>query len=359
MIKGAPARQFSPSAMLEDIVAIWPDRRPTPLIESPALAAIAGVGQLWLKVEADRPLGNFKSLGGTVAALRALARAVGAGSVADLLAQRPPNLPALICASDGNHGLAVAYAAQHVGSKATIFLPDAVSKCRIARIVAVGGTVRLVNGTYDAAVRAAIASAGRGEGLLIPDTTQNPGDQILCDVMAGYEMIVDEIIAQRPDCEREVPSHSFVQAGVGGLAAAMAKRFHELMPGSHKVIVVEPDGAACVSQALAAGRVVAISGDLQTNADMLSCGMASAPALAILLRHNCGSEIVTDSELDAALVILTQATGLGSTVSGAAGLAGLLHCARRDELRRPHDLNAQSSVLLCITEAAVPSAAIP
>lgn len=359
MIIGAADRQFSPSALLEDIAAIWPDHLPTPLIGSPELAAIAGVGQLLLKIEADRPLGNFKSLGGTVAALRAVARAVGAGSVADLLAQRPPELPTLICASDGNHGLAVAYAAQLVGGAAIIFLPDVVSQRRIERIAAVGGTVRPVTGTYDDAVHEAIASAGRGDGLLIPDTTQNPDDQVICDVMAGYEMIVDEIIARLPACEREVPSHSFVQAGVGGLAAAIAKRFHELRPGSHKVIVVEPDGAACVSQALAAGRVVAISGDLHTNAEMLSCGMASAPALDILLRHKCGSAVVTDSELDVALMTLTQATGLGSTVSGAAGLAGLLHCARSDELRRRHGLTAQSTVLLCITEAAAPCAANP
>lgn len=355
MTKDAATRQFSASTMREDIAAIWPDYRPTPLIESPELASIAGIGRIWLKVEADRPLGNFKSLGGSVAALRAVARAVGVGSVGELLARRPIEVPALICASDGNHGLAVASAAERIGGAATIFLPDIVSPYRIERIAAVGGTVRLVAGTYDDAVREAIASAGRGEGLLIPDTTQDPDEQIILDVMAGYEMIVDEIAAQLPDRERGVPSHIFVQAGVGGLAAAMAKRFQELMPEHpRKVIVVEPDAAACVSQALAAGRVVAISGDLHTDAEMLSCGMASAPALDTLLQHGAASMVVTDAELDAALAVLTQATDLRSTVSGAAGLAGLLGSARSDDLRLRYDLNAQSNVLLCITEGAAP-----
>jgi diaminopropionate ammonia-lyase len=134
----------------------------------------------------------------------------------------------------------------------------------------------------------------------------------------------------------------------------MAKRFRELMPGPPRVIVVEPDRASCVSQALAAGRVVAIPGNLRTNAEMLACGMASAPALDILLRHDARSLIVTDADLDAALAMLTKATGLRSTVSGAAGLAGLLCCARNDALRQQHDLGPESGILLCITEGAAP-----
>jgi diaminopropionate ammonia-lyase len=354
MRKDAAARKASSSVMLEDIRAIWPDHRPTPLVESPELAAITGVEQLWLKVEAHRPLGNFKSLGGMVAALRAIARAAGVSSVAELLARRPAEIPSLICASDGNHGLAVASAAQRVGGSATVFLPVGVSQYRIEKIVAVGADVRLIAGTYDDAVLEAVASARRGEGLLVPDTTQDPDDQAVMDVMNGYEMIADEIVAQLPDRARKAPSHIFVQAGVGGLAAAMIKRFQELLPGPRALIVVEPDRAPCVSQALAAGRVVAIPGDLRSNAEMLSCGMASAPALDILLRHDARSLTVTDADLDAALAVLTQATGLRSTVSGAAGLAGALRCAGNDELRNQHGLNAKSGILLCITEGAAP-----
>src|SRR3954469_23994175 len=96
-----------------DAADIWPDYHPTRLVELPALARSARVGRVLVKLECERPLGNFKALGGMVASLRALARVAGVLRLSQLRTDVPgrqeprvraSELPALACASAGNHG---------------------------------------------------------------------------------------------------------------------------------------------------------------------------------------------------------------------------------------------------------------
>ena len=131
---------------------------PTPLLSLRRIAARLDLGQILAKDEGQRMLSSFKSLGGTYAGLRALARATGK-EIAELLADRPDNLPALICASDGNHGLAVATAARFAGAPARIFLHSTVPAARARRIAAQGAQIVWVKGTYDDAVDAAAEAA--------------------------------------------------------------------------------------------------------------------------------------------------------------------------------------------------------
>ena len=92
----------------------------TALLDLPALARQANVSRVLVKCENERPLGNFKSLGGRLAGRLAL--------------NRNPHAARLICASDGNHGLAIAYAAWEAGVGARIYLPAFVSRSRAERI---------------------------------------------------------------------------------------------------------------------------------------------------------------------------------------------------------------------------------
>jgi diaminopropionate ammonia-lyase len=339
-------------ALLTDPTSVWKNYRPTRLIELPDLARLTGVGRVFVKLEGERPLGNFKALGGMVAGLRALARATSAASSDDLASGRirRGSLPRLICASDGNHGLAVAAAARQAGAKASIYLPVGVSRARADRIEALGGEIVWIVGTYDDAVRDAAAAATRGEGLLIPDTSSDPDDAVVADVMAGYALLTQELVAQFHDEVRDRPGHVFIQAGVGGLAAAMADGLRDLLQEPRRILVVEPESAACVALALAAGRPVHVPGDLRTCAEMLSCGLASAAALEILQRHDAQSVVVTEVQLQAAATVLREAGGPETTPSGAAGLAGFLHVAARSHLRAAHRLESDSTVLLVATE---------
>ena len=338
-----------------NIADLWDDYRPTPLIALPVLARRAGVAQVLVKCEGERPLGNFKALGGMYAGLRALARAVGVASLRELEARRDAARGhRLLCASDGNHGLAVAAAATRVGAAASVYLPADIDAGRARRIARLGAEVVHVHGTYDDAVDAAQAAALRGAGMLIADTGADPTDPVVSDVMAGYGLLTREVRAQLHEHGDGRLTHVFVQAGVGGLAAVIAEGLHQCMSGPGRLWVVEPAAAACVARALSDGRPVRIPGDLHTAAQMLSCGLASAPALAILKRHGAGSVLVSETQLHAAPQALRDASGPSATPSGAAGVAGLLAAADDAALRIAHGLDQRSRVLLIVTERVEP-----
>jgi diaminopropionate ammonia-lyase len=310
-----------------------PQFPPTPLLDLPEIARIAKVARVFVKDEGQRPLGNFKVLGGMLAGIRALDRA-------------NVHNPRLICASDGNHGLAVAAAAKLRGASARIYLPTGASIDRAARIRSEGGEIAWIRGTYDDAVNAAIAAADQGEGILVPDTTSKASDPIVDDVMLGYGRICHELLSQLP----EAPTHLFVQAGVGGLTAALAIGLRDHMAAPAHIVVVEPEAAACVGAGLAAGRPVQIEGDLETCADMLSCGLASAPALEILIKCESRSLSVNELALERSARTLKECEGPWTTPSGAAGLAGFLHAAGNDDLRNQLEIGSNSKVLLIATE---------
>jgi diaminopropionate ammonia-lyase len=335
-----------------DLLRLCPLYAPTPLISLPSLAAALGVGGVLTKDEGRRPLGSFKALGGVYAGLRSLVRASGL-PVKKLLepTDEARTLPRLVCASDGNHGLAVAAAARLAGAKASVFLPDIVPPARIARISDKGAEVIRVRGTYDEAVRAAVLAARQGDGLLVADTSDDADDPVVADVMAAYGVIAEEIRSGLAEGGHPPPTHVFVQAGVGGLAAAMAMGLEGALATPARIVVVEPEGAACVAAALAARAVVTVPGELQTSAEMLSCGEASAPALAVLMRYDVATIGVSEADLLAAPRFLKSAGGPATTPSGAAGLAGLI-AARRDRLlARRFALDRQSRPLLIVTES--------
>jgi diaminopropionate ammonia-lyase len=331
----------------------WDKWHPTQLIELPRLARLANVSRIFAKSEGERPLGNFKVLGGMIAGMRAVARI--AARAADCPAAKRDSAtaerrPRLICASDGNHGLAVAAAAKRAGAMASIYLPMSVSPARARRIEAQGAELIWVRGTYDDAVSDAAAAAEAGKGVLVSDTSPDPNDSGVLDVMAGYGILTRELVAQFPKEEGGRPTHLFVQAGVGGLAAALTEGLHGVLHAPGKILVVEPESAACVAHALAVGQPTPIPGDLHTSAEMLSSGLASAAAVRILKRHDARSVLVSETELRAALEALRAGGGPDTTASGAAGFAGLLHVAARPELRARHQLDSSSVVLLVITE---------
>jgi diaminopropionate ammonia-lyase len=262
-------------------------------------------------------------------------------------------LPRLLCASDGNHGLAVAAAARKARTTATVYLPFGANRARAARIEATGAHIEWVPGTYDDAVLEAAKAASNGEGLLVPDTSADAGDLVIRDVLDGYSLLTREIVAQLKHQGLDGPTHVFVQAGVGGLAAAMAIGLQSILQEPRALIIVEPSTAACVAVALMQGYPQRVGGSLQTCAEMLSCGLASASAVHILRSFHPISLLVTEDELAAAPAHLIAAGGPATTPSGAAGLAGFLRAAARSAIPDTVRLNERSVVLLVVTEGAI------
>ena len=187
---------------------------------------------------------------------------------------------------------------------------------------------------------------------MISDTSANPNDEVVADVMEGYGLLAHEL-AQQFEALREQPTHLFVQAGVGGLAAAMVAGLHDLLRGPKKSLIIEPEAAPCVARALSTTHPARVEGDLHTAAEMLACGMASAPALRTLRQYPVASILVPESELKLAAGAMRSFGGPQTTASGACGLAVLLRVASREALRTEHQLTSDSVVILIATELSI------
>jgi diaminopropionate ammonia-lyase len=332
-------------------IASWPGYAPTPLVSLPGLARAAGITALAYKDESGRfGLGSFKALGGAYAVLRQLQAQLGDVSSADLRAGKHRDRAATItvtCATDGNHGRSVAWGAQLFGCRCVIYIHETVSQGRADAIAHYGAEVRRVPGNYDDAVRQAARDAAANGWIVVSDTSYPGYTDIPRDVMQGYTVMADEALAQIP----APPTHVFIQAGVGGLAAAMCGHLWETLGKTRpRVVVVEPDRAACLFESAAQGRAANIHGALDTMMAGLACGETSIIAWEILEEGASDFLTVTDEAAFACMRLLAQGTDGDPRVvageSAVAGLAGLLGAIARPPLAQSLGLGASSRVLL-------------
>jgi len=315
-------------------VAAWPGYAPTPLCDFAPLAAAAGIAALHYKDEAGRfGLGSFKALGGAYAVARLLARVLGqrlGRPVDPAELRRDPALRAacadisVTCATDGNHGRSVAWGAQVFGCRCVIYVHATVSAGRQQAIEAFGATVVRTAGNYDDAVRQADADA-RALGRHVISDTSYPGYlDVPRDVMQGYQLMVDEAVAQLGAW----PTHVLVQAGVGGFAAAVCAWFWE-RAGSDparrpRFIVVEPTQADCLLRSARAGQPVAVTGALDTLMAGLACGEVSLLAWDILHPGADAFCTVDDAAAVAVMRLLARPpAGMAPVVAGESAVAGL------------------------------------
>ncbi len=280
------------------------------------MAEVLGVGALWLKDETSRfGLPAFKSVGVEFAVHALATRGELAG------------VTTLVCASAGNHGRAVARAARSAGLAATIFLDRDVAAARVAAIAAEGARVVRVDGSYDDAVRDAAAHAASTGGLVVSDTSWDGYEQIPRDIMLGYTRLMDEAAAAW--AAAGPPDVMLVQAGVGGLLAAVASWSAWTYGASRpRLVAVEPVRAACVQASARAGRPTTVAGPLTTVMAGLRCGEVSPLAFTAIAPLVDGYLAVDDRWTRAAMRRLARAEGDDPTLavgaSGAAGPAALL-----------------------------------
>ena len=272
-------------------IAAWPGYAESPLEQLPGLAAAGGIGQIFYKDESGRfGLGSFKALGGAYAVYRLLARLVAdrlggvAVASAELAAGAHHTITSTVtvcCATDGNHGRSVAWGAQTFGCRCIIYIHQTVSEGRRAAIAGFGAEVVRTVGTYDDSVRQAAAAAAAHGWYVVSDTSYAGYTDVPREVMQGYTLMADEAIRQLP--MGELPTHLFLQGGVGGLAAAVLAQFW-IRFGSDRprFVVVEPAAAACLYASARAGQPTAIEGELDTMMAGLSCGEVSLLAWQVL-----------------------------------------------------------------------------
>ena len=333
--------------------------RPTPLHRLDGLAGRLAIEALWLKDESGRfGLGSFKALGGAYAVVHLLRERLGDDvSIADIAAGRAATRVrdvTVCCATDGNHGLAVAWGARRAGARCTVFLPGPVSQGRERAIAAQGADIVRIAGSYDEAVETCADEAQSRGWLLVSDTSHAGGDEAPSRVMHGYAMLVDEI---RDALSGAVPTHLFVQAGVGGLAAALIGAFRkDLGADSPKGVVVEPITADCLYQSAVNGKPSPASGDLDTVMACLAAAEVSPLAWQVLARGAFAFMALDDDGATSAMRRAAAPTAgdpplvLGE--SGAASLAGLIAASGDAEAREALGLSEASRVLVIGSEGA-------
>jgi diaminopropionate ammonia-lyase len=339
-------------------ITAWDGYEVTPLCDLPALAQQSGVAAIRLKDEATRfGLGSFKALGGAYAVSSVLAgelarRGVASGvRSADLSSGGHRGATAGItvtCATDGNHGRAVAWGAQRFHCRCVIFVHEGVSQGRVNAIAGYGAEVRRVPGTYDDAVREASRQAHENGWFIVSDTSWGGYTEVPRQIMQGYRLMADEAADQWVGGP---PTHVFVQGGVGGVAAAVSVQMRARFEPEPALVVVEPDQAACLLASAELGQPATIAGDLDTVMAGLACGEPSLVAWQALDRAAAAFMAIPD-EAAAACMRLLAKHGIVGGESGVAGLACCLLAAADPAARDGLGLDVSSRVLAFNTEGA-------
>jgi len=243
----------------------------TPLVPLNAFAKSAGLGSFFVKDESQRgTLKAFKLLGGAYAVANSICAKLSA-SIDDIdfgylksreVKERLGDL-VFAAASDGNHGKSVAWAANEFNQKSVVYMPKGTAHDRIAAIEALGGTVVVSDYSYDWCVREVNRLAKEKGWEVVPDTASEGDGRVAVWVMQGYSTMAREAIAQLGDT---TPTHVFLQAGVGSMAAAVmgviVNHYKERCP---RIYTLEPHKAACFYESGLAGdgrpRSVEVVGD--------------------------------------------------------------------------------------------------
>ncbi len=343
-------------------ISSWPGYQPTPLVTLSGLAKAANIGSLYFKDEGWRfGLGSFKPLGGAYAVFRVIEgeiRRTGGQQVTsiDLLngEHRDAVADVTICAAtDGNHGRSVAWGARMFGCRCIIYINEAVSEGREKAIASYGAEVRRIPGSFDDAVRMASEISDVEGWHVVPDTAAGGNVAAAGDVTQGYALLADEVVCQLP--EDTIPTHLFIQAGVGGLAAATCGQLWQAYGEKRPItVIVEPPSAACWFESFKAGKPVVISGDLDSLMAGLACGEPSPLAWPILKSGAHAAMTIPDAAAVETMRLLALGEGGDTAIvggeSGVAGLAGLLLAAKDSEARAQLHLDESSRILVIGSE---------
>ncbi len=346
-------------------ISAWPGYAPTPLHSLAGVADAAGVASIHYKDESGRfGLGSFKPLGGAYAVLCMLITeiekripgvVVNVQKIIDGRYKEITSGLTVTAATDGNHGRAVAWGARMFGCRCVIFIHQTVTRGRERAIASFGAEVRRNPGTFDDAVRAAQRTARQEGWFVIPDTSDGSVIEAPRNVMRGYTLLIAEALEQLP--YDDPPTHLFLQAGVGGMAAAtVAQLWQTLGSERPRVILVEPRTAACWYLSLEAGRPVTAEGDLESIMAGLACGEVSQLAWVVLAPGAFAAMQIDDAAAADCMRLLAEGRYGDSPIvageSAVAGLSGLLAVAADDKGRKTLALDDNSRVLLFGTEGA-------
>ncbi|HEV2490069.1 MAG TPA: threonine/serine dehydratase [Candidatus Acidoferrales bacterium] len=284
------ANEISRERITETDALIRPHIRETPVIETDGADIGIGPARVVFKLELLQHTGSFKAR----------------GAFANLLMRRVP--PAgVVAASGGNHGAAVAFAAQKLGKKAKIFVPRIASQTKIERIRSYGAELVITGQGYAEAL--AESEKWHEESGAMP---LHAYDQV--ETMLGQGTVGLEFEKQEPKLDTLL-----VAVGGGGLIGGISAWYG----GKVKIIGVEPERAPSLARALASGRPVDVEvGGIA--ADSLGAKRVGNLMFPVAQKHVERVVLVTDEAIEKAQRALWNALRIVAEPGGAAAFAALL-----------------------------------
>lgn len=341
-------------------ITAWEGYEETPLVSLAGLASQIGVGRIDYKHEGPRfGLGSFKALGGSYAALRVLQRELSRQLGQDVSLEeirKGAHKEAcagitLVSATDGNHGRSLAWGCQRFGAPCRIYIHAEVSEGRAVAMRELGAEVIRIEGDYDDSVLLAKKEAEENGWFVVSDTSWEGYTEPPRDVMAGYSVMTREA------CEalEQPPTHVFLQGGVGGLAASVAAALRQYYGAeAPRVVIVEPELAACLFDSAKAGKATNFAIKEETIMAGLSCGEPSEMAWEILAEEASDFVTIPDSIVAPAVRLLANGeTGdpvVEAGESAVAGLSALIAACQSPDMKPALGLDANSRVLLIGSE---------
>ncbi|MGB7285338.1 MAG: diaminopropionate ammonia-lyase [Salaquimonas sp.] len=338
----------------------WDGYSATPLERLNGIAAQIGISQLYYKDEGPRfGLGSFKAMGGSYAAQCVLQREISKKLGKDITLADIRNGKykdecgqiTLVSATDGNHGRALAWGCKRFGAPCRIYIHAEVSEGRAEAMRDLGAEVIRIEGDYDASVVLAKTEAKEHGWHVVSDTSWPGYSQPPRDVMSGYGVMTQEICNELD----RAPTHVFLQGGVGGLAAGVVAGLRQYWgEAAPRVIIVEPELAACLFESAKTGTATNVAIAQETLMAGLSCGEPSGLAWEILEEEASDFLTIPESIVAPAVRLLAKPIygdkAIEAGESAIAGLAALIAARQDAELTQKLELDNNSRVLLIGSE---------
>ena len=314
-------------------ISKWETYAPTPLHELNKLNEQLGFKEIYYKDEDKRfDLKSFKALGGAFAVNK--------------IANEKGNIT-VSTATAGNHGRSVAWGAKRLGLKCKIFISEFVSETRADAMRNLGADVIKVKGNYDASLKECITQSEKNNWEIVQDVSWEGYKKVPKLIMAGYTIMIKEIMDQN----KEDPfTHVFLQAGVGGMAAAMIAGFAKYSNNIPKFIIVEPENANCVFRSIENNKATTVNIVNETIMGGMSCGDVSTVAWEILKDSSNFSLTITDDEISTVIAMLAKAKLSNKKIiageCAVPGIIALIGLFKKEEYLKKLELNQNSKVLL-------------
>ena len=325
-----------PEKYIEDAVntiTTWDNYKPTSIKNLDLLANNYSVKNIYYKDEGERfDLKSFKALGGAFAV--------------DKVSKNKKEIT-VATATAGNHGRSVAWGAKRLGIKCKIFISENVSEERAEKMRKLNADVIRVKGNYEASLNECIKQSKENNWEIVQDVSWQNYKTTPQLIMAGYTLMVKEIKEQ---IDIEKITHVFLQAGVGGMAAAVIAGFAKFSKNIPQFIIVEPETADCVFQSIKNKKSTIVDIKKESLMGGMSCESVSTIAWEIL-KNSCNYCLTVSDEFIAPMIAMLHRKKISSEkiISGECGVPGVISLEgilSNEKLRSSMNLNSNSNVLL-------------